>query len=198
MANNINQDLELFNELVAVFLEDEIQNPVTKQITPHEVKNLLDIKLEKEGTAGDEFKKTLKEIVLNSPKSASKLFFNQLFGGRHSKAVLGDLLAVLLNNSMATYKIAGPQVVIEQEILFYLERLDINEEVIRLKNHISLFKKTLSSKKPIGKKLNFISQEIGREINTIGSKCSNFQIQKSVINMKEHLEKIKEENYNVL
>ena len=65
MANNINQDLELFNELVAVFLEDEIQNPVTKQITPHEVKNLLDIKLEKEGTAGDEFKKTLKEIVLN-------------------------------------------------------------------------------------------------------------------------------------
>jgi len=87
---------------------------------------------------------------------------------------------------------------IEQEILFYLERLDINEEVLRLKNHISLFKKTLSSKKPIGKKLNFISQEIGREINTIGSKCSNFQIQKSVINMKEHLEKIKEENYNVL
>tara|TARA_A100001234_G_C12604358_1_gene376485 strand:+ start:498 stop:1364 length:867 start_codon:yes stop_codon:yes gene_type:complete len=87
---------------------------------------------------------------------------------------------------------------IEQEILFYLERLDINEEVLRLKNHISLFKKTLNSKKPIGKKLNFISQEIGREINTIGSKCSNFQIQKSVINMKEHLEKIKEENYNVL
>ena len=87
---------------------------------------------------------------------------------------------------------------IEQEILFYLERLDINEEVLRLKNHISLFKKTLKSKKPIGKKLNFISQEIGREINTIGSKCSNFQIQKSVINMKEHLEKIKEENYNVL
>ena len=64
--------------------------------------------------------------------------------------------------------------------------------------HLSLFKKTLSSKKPIGKKLNFISQEIGREINTIGSKCSNFRIQKSVINMKEHLEKIKEENYNVL
>ena len=123
MANNINQDLVLFNELVAVFLEDEIQNPVTKQITPHEVKNLLDIKLEKEGIAGGEFKKTLKEIVLNSPKSSSKLFFNQLFGGRHSKAVLGDLLAVLLNNSMATYKIAGPQVVIEQEILSKVHKL---------------------------------------------------------------------------
>lgn len=102
-----------------------------------------------------------------------------------------DRVSKLKNISIDKYRI-------EQEILFYLERLDINEEVLRLKNHISLFKKTLSSKKPIGKKLNFISQEIGREINTIGSKCSNFQIQKSVINMKEHLEKIKEENYNVL
>ena len=102
-----------------------------------------------------------------------------------------DSVSKLKNISIDKYRI-------EQEILFYLERLDINEEVLRLKNHVSLFKKTLSSKKPIGKKLNFISQEIGREINTIGSKCSNFQIQKSVINMKEHLERIKEENYNVL
>ena len=104
-----------------------------------------------------------------------------------------------IKNSVSKLKnISFDKYRIEQEILFYLERLDINEEVLRLKNHLSLFKKTLSSKKPIGKKLNFISQEIGREINTIGSKCSNFQIQKSVINMKEHLEKIKEENYNVL
>ena len=102
-----------------------------------------------------------------------------------------DSVSKLKNISIDKYRI-------EQEILFYLERLDINEEVLRLKNHVILFKKTLSSKKPIGKKLNFISQEIGREINTIGSKCSNFRIQKSVINMKEHLEKIKEENYNVL
>ena len=104
-----------------------------------------------------------------------------------------------IKNSVSKLKnISFDKYRIEQEILFYLEKLDINEEVLRLKNHLSLFKKTLSSKKPIGKKLNFISQEIGREINTIGSKCSNFRIQKSVINMKEHLEKIKEENYNVL
>ena len=87
---------------------------------------------------------------------------------------------------------------LEQEILFYLERLDINEEITRLKKHISLFTNTLKSKSPNGKKLNFISQEIGREINTIGSKCSNFKIQKLVINMKEKLEMIKEENYNIL
>tara|TARA_Y100001936_G_C16057247_1_gene661868 strand:+ start:1294 stop:2160 length:867 start_codon:yes stop_codon:yes gene_type:complete len=87
---------------------------------------------------------------------------------------------------------------IEQEILFYIEKLDINEEITRLKKHISLFTNTLKTKSPNGKKLNFISQEIGREINTIGSKCSNFKIQKLVINMKEKLEMIKEENYNIL
>lgn len=87
---------------------------------------------------------------------------------------------------------------IEQELFFYLEKIDINEEIVRLNNHIDLFQKTLNKKNQVGKKLNFICQEIGREINTIGSKCSEFKIQKSVITMKEHLEKIKEENFNVL
>ena len=87
---------------------------------------------------------------------------------------------------------------IEQEIFYYLEKIDINEEIIRLKKHIELFTKTINQKSPKGKKLNFICQEIGREVNTIGSKCSEFQIQSSVINMKEYLEKIKEENFNIL
>ena len=87
---------------------------------------------------------------------------------------------------------------IEQEIFYYLEKIDINEEIIRLKKHIELFTKTINQKSPQGKKLNFICQEIGREVNTIGSKCSEFQIQSSVINMKEYLEKIKEENFNIL
>ena len=87
---------------------------------------------------------------------------------------------------------------IEQELFFYLEKIDINEEIVRLNNHIDLFQKTLNKNDQVGKKLNFICQEIGREINTIGSKCSEFKIQKSVITMKEHLEKIKEENFNVL
>lgn len=87
---------------------------------------------------------------------------------------------------------------LEQEIFYYLEKLDINEEIIRLNKHIDLFIKTIDQKKPIGKKLNFICQEIGREVNTIGSKTSEFKIQSSVINMKEYLEKIKEENFNIL
>ena len=87
---------------------------------------------------------------------------------------------------------------LEQEVFYYIEKLDINEEIIRLNKHIDLFIKTINKKKPIGKKLNFICQEIGREINTIGSKSSEFKIQSSVINMKEYLEKIKEENFNIL
>ena len=117
MPNNIKKDLALFNELITIFLEDELQNPVTEYIAPKEVAKVLDIKLGKESMADNEFKNSLKQLILKSPKSSSKLFFNQLFGGRHSKAILGDLLAVFLNNSMATYKIAGPQVAVEKEIL---------------------------------------------------------------------------------
>ncbi len=123
MPNNIKEDLILFNELIAVFLEDELQNPVTEYISPNKAESSLDIKLGKEGMVDSEFKNSLKQLLLKSPKSSSKSFFNQLFGGRHSKAVLGDLLAVMLNNSMATYKIAGPQVAVEKEIIKQVNNL---------------------------------------------------------------------------
>jgi len=87
---------------------------------------------------------------------------------------------------------------LEQEIFFYLDKIDINEEINRLKSNLYLFEETMKSKTSQGKKLNFICQEIGREINTIGSKCSEFAIQKKVIEMKNNLEKIKEENYNIV
>jgi len=117
MLNNIKDDLQLFDELVTLFLEDEIQNPVAEYINPKDVNKVLDITLQESAISQVEYKKILKKLLLKSTKSSSKLFFNQLFGGRHSKALLGDLLAVILNNSMATYKIAGPQVSIEKEIL---------------------------------------------------------------------------------
>ena len=87
---------------------------------------------------------------------------------------------------------------LEQEIFLYLDKIDINEEINRLKSNLYLFEETMKSKTSQGKKLNFICQEIGREINTIGSKCSEFAIQKKVIEMKNNLEKIKEENYNIV
>lgn len=86
----------------------------------------------------------------------------------------------------------------EQEIIYYIEKYDINEELIRLNSHLNLFQKNINSNKPVGKKLGFISQEIGREINTIGSKANDFNIQKIVISMKESLEKVKEQILNVL
>ena len=86
----------------------------------------------------------------------------------------------------------------EQEILFYLEKLDINEEQVRLTNHLDYFLEILQKGSPNGKKLGFISQEIGREINTLGSKANHSEIQRIVVNMKDELEKIKEQLLNVL
>ncbi len=86
----------------------------------------------------------------------------------------------------------------EQELIYYLEKFDITEEKVRLKNHCKYFIEMLSEEGAIGKKLGFISQEIGREINTLGSKANNTDIQKIVVNMKDELEKIKEQVLNIL
>ena len=87
---------------------------------------------------------------------------------------------------------------LEQEIMYYLEKQDITEEQVRLKAHLDYFLQTIRSEAPNGKKLGFISQEIGREINTIGSKSSDAEMQKIVVQMKDELEKIKEQLLNVL
>ena len=86
----------------------------------------------------------------------------------------------------------------EQELIYYLEKLDINEEKVRLKQHCVYFKQTIENEGSMGKKLGFISQEMGREINTTGSKANDADIQKIVVVMKDDLEKIKEQVLNVL
>ena len=86
----------------------------------------------------------------------------------------------------------------EQELVYYIEKFDITEEKVRLQNHLEYFIKTLNSDESNGKKLGFISQEIGREINTIGSKANFAPMQKLVVQMKDELEKIKEQLLNVL
>ena len=86
----------------------------------------------------------------------------------------------------------------EQELIYYFEKLDINEELVRLETHLDYFMKCMDTEVNQGKKLGFISQEIGREINTIGSKANDAGIQKIVIQMKDELEKIKEQTLNVL
>lgn len=87
---------------------------------------------------------------------------------------------------------------LEQEMIFYMEKLDITEEKVRLAQHCEYFLETISTEENIGKKLGFITQEIGREINTLGSKANDADIQKIVVLMKDELEKIKEQLFNIL
>jgi uncharacterized protein (TIGR00255 family) len=86
----------------------------------------------------------------------------------------------------------------EQELVYYLEKYDITEETVRLSNHLDYFLNTMNSEESNGKKLSFITQEIGREINTIGSKANDADLQQLVVQMKDELEKIKEQVLNVL
>ena len=87
---------------------------------------------------------------------------------------------------------------LEQEIIYYLEKLDITEEKVRLANHCKYFIETVEKEDTPGRKLGFIAQEIGREINTMGSKANDYDIQKLVVRMKDELEKIKEQSLNIL
>jgi sulfinoalanine decarboxylase/sulfinoalanine decarboxylase/aspartate 1-decarboxylase len=115
--STIQRDLVLFNELAEALLQEEQTHPVAERIEAEALYDAIDLSLQASPMIDDDFKKLLQEVLVSTPKTATNLFFNQLFGGRQSKAVLGDLLAVLLNNSMYTYKVAGPQVGIEQEII---------------------------------------------------------------------------------
>ena len=118
----------------------------------------------------------------------------------HDKARVADTKARLQNNIEAAIgkdKIDANR--LEQELVYYIEKLDITEELTRLHANCEYFKQTITAAEPLkGRKLNFISQEIGREINTLGSKANHAAMQKLVVNMKDELEKIKEQVNNVL
>ncbi len=104
----------------------------------------------------------------------------------------------LENNLAQFYSEAYDQNRFEQELIYYLEKLDVTEEKVRLKRHCEYFTETLEQPESQGKKLAFITQEVGREINTIGSKANDADIQKIIVQMKDELEKIKEQLMNIL
>lgn len=111
------RELELFQKLATQLLKNEIDEPVIKPLQANSLWDQINISLDEDAISEEEFEKVLRKVVLNTPRTATNKFFNQLFGGRNPKATLGDLLSVLLNNSMYTYKVAGPQVGIETEII---------------------------------------------------------------------------------
>jgi uncharacterized protein (TIGR00255 family) len=103
-----------------------------------------------------------------------------------------------LQTAIAELKVNVDENRFEQELIYYLEKLDITEEKVRLTNHLDYFLETIKGKEANGRKLGFITQEMGREINTMGSKSNHAQMQKLVVMMKDELEKIKEQVLNVL
>lgn len=119
----VEKDLALFNELANKILKAEKEKPVVTPVHPRTIFDRFDLALPDDAIPDEEFKEALEDIVMNTPRTASDHFFNQLFGGRNSKAMLGDLLAVMLNSTMATYKIAGPQVGVEQVMVKKISEL---------------------------------------------------------------------------
>lgn len=165
---------------------DETEIELIKTLLKKAIDALIEFRSDEGKILEIEFKKRLdnleelcKEVEIIDPERSAKI-------KEKLKSALDTLQAEVDQNRF------------EQELIYYLEKYDITEEKVRLKNHIDYFKKTLGSDTSNGKKLGFIAQEIGREINTIGSKANHAGLQKLVIQMKDELEKIKEQLLNVL
>jgi uncharacterized protein (TIGR00255 family) len=168
-------------------LNQEEWQVVKEQI--NEALNMLDLYRIEEGNALEKDLRNSLERILNSLESIET--FEE---GRMTR--VREKLTSILDENFKTENIDKNR--LEQELIFYLEKFDINEEKVRLKKHCDYFTETLSSPAPNGKVLGFITQEIGREINTIGSKANDASIQKLVVMMTDDLEKIKEQTLNVL
>jgi uncharacterized protein (TIGR00255 family) len=151
--------------------------------------NMLDLYRIEEGNALE------RDLRNNLGRILSTLESVESFEEGRIKKVREKLMSIL-NENVNSENIDKNR--FEQELIFYLEKFDINEEKVRLKKHCEYFIESLATQSPNGKILSFITQEIGREINTIGSKANDASIQKLVVMMKDDLEKIKEQTLNVL
>ncbi|HBK39967.1 MAG TPA: YicC family protein [Porphyromonadaceae bacterium] len=172
------QDAEELNEEEWSIIEKTIQKAVNELIgfrvqEGGMLRNLLEEKIEN-------IRQLLQEIEPYESERIEKV-----------KSRIYDGLATLENKEYDTNRF-------EQEMIYYIEKLDVNEEKSRLTNHLDYFIETLDEKKSQGKKLGFIAQEMGREINTLGSKSNHSDMQRIVVRMKDELEQIKEQILNVL
>lgn len=182
---------------IAIKLPEALSKPPTnlnkqiiedvKKIVLVAINELIDFRIQEGKSMELDLLKNLSSIEKNLEKVKT-------FAPERSKS-----LKKRLNNNLKELKIEIDNNRFEQEIIFYLEKYDINEEITRLENHVNFFKKTIKHFNiEKGKKLAFVGQEIGREINTIGSKSNHALMQQAVVEMKNDLEKIKEQLLNVL
>lgn len=168
-------------------LDDE-EWKVILQTTDAAIKQLNEFRVQEGKVLENDFKKRIERIVdaLNQIKPFEKERIEKI-----RERINQNLNEFIENQDVDKNRF-------EQEIIFYLEKFDITEEKVRLRNHTAYFLETIEKEEQAGKKLGFISQEIGREINTIGSKANHAEIQKIVVQMKDELEKIKEQLLNIL
>lgn len=168
---------------------EELDETEWKEIDTHidlAIKEIVQYRIDEAASLENDFK----ECILNIKKHLEVV-----------KSLDGDRIEHVktrLQKALTDLKVEVDENRFEQELIYYLEKLDINEEKVRLANHLDYFLQELDSSDSNGKKLGFIIQEIGREINTTGSKANFAPMQKSVIQMKNELEKIKEQILNVL
>ncbi|MGD1843808.1 MAG: pyridoxal phosphate-dependent decarboxylase family protein [Salibacteraceae bacterium] len=111
------EDLQFFQHITQQLLKAEFETPVVTPIPPTEMNQRFNLDLSEEGISDEVFQPLLQDLILNTPRTSTGSFFNQLFGGRRSKAVMAELLSVVLNNSMYTHKVAGPMVGVEQSVI---------------------------------------------------------------------------------
>lgn len=208
----INKDVAkaYFKELLA--LAEELQQP-TQNLLSIAVK-MPDVISATEDVPTPELMKHLESLVESAIKQV--MVFRASEGKSQEADLEGRIKAILhclteiethepqrikqvtdkMKNSLADIEFDKNR--FEQELIYYIEKMDFSEEKVRLKNHCKFFKETMKSDEVNGRKLTFISQEMGREINTLGSKANHADIQKLVVQMKDELEKLKEQLLNVL
>ena len=167
-------------------LDNKISNEI-KNAVKHAVKMVIDFRKQE----GNSLKK---DILNNASLIQKKIKLVEKLAPKRIKKIKKKI-----NKNLVDLNLEVDLNRFHQELIYHLEKLDINEELVRLKNHLIFLKKTVNDKEiEKGKKLTFIGQEIGREINTIGSKSNHLEIQQIVVEMKNELEKIKEQLLNVL
>lgn len=198
LANEINQQ-NFTNYLPIVLKMPDVLKPEKENFDEEEWKEIekyiIDALIQV-----DEFRlqegKALEQVFTNNIKTILELLENvKLFEIKRIENIK-ERLHKNLNEFIEDSKIDQNR--FEQELIYYLEKIDISEEKIRIKKHCDYFIESMLDENANGKKLNFISQEIGREINTLGAKANDVNIQKLVIQMKDELEKIKEQLSNIL
>ena len=196
-AAGVSADAEIFRMAVNA---PDVQQTVTKEsLDPEEKEILINLILEACDKC-DHFRKSEGAVLENKLKG----YIDGIYSGLDAIAQLDpqrvDKVRTKLKSGIAEWfgQADYDQNRLEQEMIFYIERLDIQEEMVRLRTHLDYFLSNMNTSKGSGRKLAFISQEIGREINTIGSKASDATIQTHVVVMKEELEKIKEQLNNIL